>query len=434
MNFVWLWGDVLLWLSAVLIAISTYHIFKSKDLKEKWQQIFASPVALISFLIFCLYFGVGLLDSVHFQPKNQSNYVSLLDGLLVHAKNKHEKSYSAPLAYQSFTKTSLDNGQRGFKPLKNIAYGITNDAQHQQHLWQLSQPVLVLFVILLVLLLLLFWLKSRFYLQKNWRYGLIAISLILVLLFWIAQLLPYYHLFGTDKAGVDVFYKAIKSIRTSLIFGLVTTLIATPIGVFFGLSAGYFKGFIDDMIQFFYTSINAMPNILLIAALVVMVQVYITQNVDIFDSNEARADMKLLLLCLVIALTSWTSLCRIIRAESLKLSQLEFVQSAQIFALKHRTILRRHLLPNVMHLVMISMVLDFSALVLTESVLSYVGIGVDSSMYSWGNMINNARLELAKTPIVWWSLGASFLLMFILVLAVNLFADKVRQVFDPKTH
>jgi peptide/nickel transport system permease protein len=92
----------------------------------------------------------------------------------------------------------------------------------------------------------------------------------------------------------------------------------------------------------------------------------------------------------------------------------------------------RHLLPNLMHIVIIAMVMDFSGLVLAEAVLSYVGIGVDPSMTSFGTMINNARMELGREPAVWWSLAGAFVFMFVLVLAANLFADAVRDAFDPR--
>ena len=92
----------------------------------------------------------------------------------------------------------------------------------------------------------------------------------------------------------------------------------------------------------------------------------------------------------------------------------------------------RHILPNVMHIVLISVVMEFSGLVLAEAVLSYVGVGVDPSMNSFGTMINNARLEMAREPMVWWSLAAAFVFMVTLVLAANLFADAVRDAFDPR--
>jgi len=108
------------------------------------------------------------------------------------------------------------------------------------------------------------------------------------------------------------------------------------------------------------------------------------------------------------------------------------VLAARAFGVGHGRILLRHLLPNVMHIVLISVVLDFSGLVLAEAVLSYINIGVDPSMQSWGNMINSARLEMARDPVVWWSLAAAFTFMFALVLSANLFADVVRDAFDPR--
>ena len=112
---------------------------------------------------------------------------------------------------------------------------------------------------------------------------------------------------------------------------------------------------------------------------------------------------------------------------------LDYVNAATAFGVPSRIILIKHLLPNVMHLVLISIVLDFSGLVLAEAVLSYVGVGVDPTMNSWGNMINSARLEMAREPVVWWSLLSAFLFMFVLVLAANLFSDAVRDAFDPRT-
>ena len=153
---------------------------------------------------------------------------------------------------------------------------------------------------------------------------------------------------------------------------------------------------------------------------------------DEFTSLAQRADLRLLFLCLILGVTSWTGLARLLRGESLKLREADYVQSALALGVGHLTIIGRHILPNVLHIVLITVVLDFSGLVLAEAVLSYVNIGVDPTMNSWGNMINSARLELARDPMVWWSLAAAFLFMFTLVLAANLFADAVRDAFDPR--
>jgi peptide/nickel transport system permease protein len=163
-----------------------------------------------------------------------------------------------------------------------------------------------------------------------------------------------------------------------------------------------------------------------------MLNLYMDNHAEQFGSVVERADMRLLFLCLILGVTSWTGLCRLLRGESLKLRELDYVQAAQALGVGHITILMRHLLPNVAHIVLITVVLDFSGLVLAEAVLSYVNIGVDPNTYSWGNMINSARLEMAREPVVWWSLLASLLFMFTLVLAANLFADVVRDAFDPR--
>ena len=109
-----------------------------------------------------------------------------------------------------------------------------------------------------------------------------------------------------------------------------------------------------------------------------------------------------------------------------------YIQAAHAFGVRHHRVIARHILPNVMHIVLISVVMAFSGLVLAEAVLSYVGVGVDPSMNSFGTMINNARLEMAREPMVWWSLAAAFVFMVTLVLAANLFADAVRDAFDPR--
>jgi peptide/nickel transport system permease protein len=163
-----------------------------------------------------------------------------------------------------------------------------------------------------------------------------------------------------------------------------------------------------------------------------MMQAMIEQHAGWFQTAAARADVRLLALCLILGVTSWTGLCRLLRGETLKLRELEYIQAAEVFGVSNLRILTRHILPNVMHIVLISVVMDFSALVLAEAVLSYIGVGVDPATNSFGNMINAARLEMGREPVVWWSLAAAFSFMLTLVLAANLFADAVRDALDPR--
>ncbi len=260
----------------------------------------------------------------------------------------------------------------------------------------------------------------------------ITISILFIVIAVIYHLSQNYHVFGTDKVGQDVLYQALKSIRTGLVIGTLTTLVMLPFAIAMGLMAGYFRGWVDDVIQYLYTTLNSIPGVLLIAASILLLQVYISNHANDFNSIEQRADLRLLFLCIILGITSWTGLCRLLRAETLKLREIDYVQAAKAFGVSNYKVMLQHLLPNVMHIVMISIVLDFSGLVLAEAVLSYINIGVDPSMYSWGNMINSARLEMAREPIVWWSLTAAFIFMFILVLAANLFSDAVRDAFDPR--
>jgi peptide/nickel transport system permease protein len=265
-----------------------------------------------------------------------------------------------------------------------------------------------------------------------WNAVLITLAALLLFVLPLAALCIDYHVFGTDKVGQDVLYQVLKSIRTALVIGLVTTLVLLPLSIFLGILAGYFRGWVDDVIQYLYTTLSSIPGVLLIAAAVLMMQVIIDTHPQWFATAAERADLRLLALCLILGVTSWTGLCRLLRGETLKLRELEYIQAAQAFGVSDVRIITRHILPNLMHIVIIALVMDFSSLVLAEAVLSYVGIGVDPTMISFGTMINNARMELAREPMVWWSLAAAFIFMFTLVLAANLLADAVRDAFDPR--
>ncbi|WP_134817470.1 ABC transporter permease, partial [Bordetella pertussis] len=269
--------------------------------------------------------------------------------------------------------------------------------------------------------------------ELPWRAMWITYAIICLLALTVSMLAGGYHVLGTDRTGNDVLWQALKSVRTALIIGSLTTLAMLPPALAFGIAAGYFKGKADDAIQYLYTTLTSIPSVLLVAACALMMQVYIDNHAELFDTSAARADLRLFLLCMILGLTGWAGLCRLLRAETLKLRELEYVQAARAFGVSHWRIMTRHLLPNVMHIVLITVVLEFSGLVLYEAVLLYLGIGVDPSMNSFGSMIDSARLEMSRDPMIWWNLLAAFGFMLALVLAANLFADAVRDAFDPRT-
>ena len=266
-----------------------------------------------------------------------------------------------------------------------------------------------------------------------WRVALATVLGLSLVGGTIVALMGHYHLFGTDVTGNDVLYQTLKSIRTAFVIGSLATLATLPLAVVLGIVGGYLRGWVDEVIQYLYTVLSSIPNILLIAACVLMVQVFLDKHPELFQTGLERADLKLFLLCAVLGLTGWAGLCRLLRAETLKLREFDYVQAAQAFGVGSARIMARHVFPNVAHLMLIVTVLDFSSLILYEAVLSYVGVGVDPSMNSFGGMINFARNEMSRDPVVWWPFAAAFGFMVTLVLAANLFADGVRDAFDPRS-
>jgi len=134
--------------------------------------------------------------------------------------------------------------------------------------------------------------------------------------------------------------------------------------------------------------------------------------------------------CVALGVTGWVHFCRIARGETLKLREADFVAAARVLGVREGTIIRRHILPNIAHLIIVTFALSFTALVLSETILSYLGIGLDGS---WGQMIDQARNELSRTPVIWWNLAGASIALFTLVLAVNIIADAMRDIIDPRT-
>jgi peptide/nickel transport system permease protein len=458
-----LWTDALVFLLIALGVGFALYARRHEHLRAPWRRVMGSRVGVASLVILSFYVLVGLLDTVHFrlrlsdqQPGVETQFapevLSLLDVLLRPLRDSQEKTYSAPFATHLFVKEAVAQPDgtliRDFPRLSHGGSHLEDPGQRGRDILRLSLWGTIQGLAAWGLLgLILCWLLARRrgrtlremiyqvrqgHTEVPWRAALITLLVMLLLAFAAANLALQYHILGTDKVGEDVFYQALKSIRTGLIIGTLTTLVMLPAAILLGIMAGYFRGWVDDIIQYLYTTLNSIPGVLLIAAAILMLQVYMSNNAERFESLVERADLRLLFLCLILGVTSWTGLCRLLRGDALKLRESDYVQAAAGLGVGHFVIISRHILPNVLHIVMITLVLDFSGLVLAEAVLSYVNIGVDPTMNSWGNMINSSRLELAREPVVWWSLAAAFLFMFALVLTANLFADVVRDAFDPR--
>lgn len=217
--------------------------------------------------------------------------------------------------------------------------------------------------------------------------------------------------FGTDIFGRSVLYKAIQGARVAISVGLVSSIISVLIGITLGACAGYFGGWIDELIVWFYTTISSIPYMMLLVAITFVL---------------GKGTM---VLYIALGVTSWVGLARVIRGEFLKHKSREYVIAAASLGAGHASRIFRHILPNTLHQVIISFSLLFQSAIKSEVILSYLGLGVQGQP-SWGIMIDDAKLELARG--VWWQLAAASAFLFFLVLSFNIFGDALRDALDPK--
>lgn len=404
-------SDYLIWgLAATIVTLLLWGM-RYPHWRRPWRRVMSSGIATAAAVVLLFYIAIGLLDSVHFQSG------SLLDILVWPLGQQTEVTYSAPFAGagKGVAARILSGAGIGLAiGLCSFSLFIAAYSCYQRQPWRDSLQKV--------------WHGKT---HLAWRSLWITTGMIWIVIGVCALLATHYHILGTDQIGRDVFYQTIKSIRTGLIIGTITTLFALPLALFLGMIAGYFRGWVDDIVQYLYTTLSSIPGILLISASVLMLQVYMTNHAENYPTLAQRADVRLLALCFILAITGWADLCRYLRGQTLKVRELEFVDAAKALGVTPMRIILRHIMPNIFHIVVITLVLDFSVLVLAEAVLSYVGVGVDPTTMSWGNMINSSRLELAREPVVWWPLLAALIGMFGLVLSANLFADAVRDAFDP---
>ena len=447
-----LWSDALVFLLLAAGIAMAWYVRRHEHLLLPWRRVGQSGVAMVSLLVLSLFLLVGLLDTLHYRVvlKDGGAYspevLSVFDKLVEPLRLNTEKTYSAPLAVTLYARESTtDAAGRVVREYPRLQYGGAHLTEVSQRDVDVMRRALIgalaglltgLFVVVASFLPRIAAFRGRLRPEPGKKKGrravIIAFLFMATLIGMTVDLAGAYHVLGTDKVGQDVLYLSLKSIRTGLIIGTVTTLVTLPLALFLGVAAGYFRGWVDDVIQYIYTVLSSIPSVLLIAAAVLIMQVTIDTHPGWFDTAASRADLRLVFLCLILGMTSWTGLCRLLRGETLKLREMEYIQAAQSFGVSSLRILSRHIMPGVMHIILIALVMDFSALVLAEAVLSYVGVGVDPSMISFGTMINGARLEMAREPMVWWALVSAFGFMLVLVLAANLFADSVRDAFDPR--
>jgi ABC-type dipeptide/oligopeptide/nickel transport system permease subunit len=228
------------------------------------------------------------------------------------------------------------------------------------------------------------------------------------------------NILGTDIFGQSVWRKMLYGAKISITVALCASFISIFIGVPLGAIAGYFRGLVDEIIVWLYSTLSSVPGLLLILAFAVVLRDKILFGHKLTGITSVY---------LAIGLTSWVDICRLIRGETIKHKEREYVLAAQSYGCSAGRIIFRHLVPNVFHIVIIDFSLRFVSFIHAEVILSFLGLG-EPTRPSWGAMINDARIELSRG--VWWQMLAATLAIFFISLALNIFGDALRDCLDPK--
>lgn len=232
--------------------------------------------------------------------------------------------------------------------------------------------------------------------------------------------------FGTDALGRPVLQKVFLGAHVSMTVGFMANAIAIPLGVLLGAMAGYFGRRVDDVIVWFYTTLASIPGIILLIALK-----FAFADRKLFGGTFCEIDLSGMAgVYLALGLISWIGTCRLVRAETMKIKELDFVLAARATGRGDAAILFRHVLPNVFHIAIINFSLGFISAIFAEVMLSFLNLGVQN-LPSWGKMINDARMDLVVGR--WWELASAVSATFVIVLAWNIFGDRLRDALDPKS-
>ncbi|HEY9146158.1 MAG TPA: ABC transporter permease, partial [Thiobacillus sp.] len=317
-----LWTDALIFALLVAVLALVWFIRRHEHLRAPWMAVARRPMAMGAALVLAVFVVIGLLDSLHYReklsdsppgrPQYSVDVLSVFDALVTPLRTQQEKTYSAPLAMQLYAKEFIERDGATVRDYPRLKYGGAHLKQADERVPDIVRRILVGLAQGLAASLLLFgllaawqtryrhmvfgeWLTAWGAGHLGWpgRTVILILALLLMLGAVTVHLAAGYHVFGTDKVGQDVLYISLKSIRTGLVIGTLTTLVTLPLAIVLGIAAGYFRGWIDDVIQYVYTVLNSIPGVLLIAAAVLIVQVAIEAHPELFDTAAARADIRL---------------------------------------------------------------------------------------------------------------------------------------------
>jgi peptide/nickel transport system permease protein len=234
------------------------------------------------------------------------------------------------------------------------------------------------------------------------------------------------HPFGTDQIGQDVLARAIYGGQLSLIIGVSAMLLSITVGTMVGAVAGYYGGLVDSLLMRLTEAVMTIPRLFL---LLVLAKAFggRVPTINLFGREFSGG---VVVVIVVIGITSWTSLARIVRAQILSIRQMEFVTAAESLGVPGLRILIRHVLPNTLASIIVSATLGIAGAILSESYVSFLGLGVDYKTPTWGNLMQLGYKYIATAPWMWLFPG---LLIVITVLSINFVGDGLRDALDPRS-
>jgi oligopeptide transport system permease protein len=247
-----------------------------------------------------------------------------------------------------------------------------------------------------------------------------------------ASLLPpsFHHPFGTDINGHDLLTRTLFGARISIIVAAAATLVSLTLGVTYGMISGYAGGRIDNLMMRFVEIAYSLPTLVLVIVVVTTLDDPVAKLLHTLNLNFVAP--RLVLIIGFLGLTEWFTMARIIRGQVLVLKEQAFIQASQALGQSHFRILWSHLLPNLSGLIVVYLTLTIPAVMLDESFMSFLGVGVPAPLASWGTLVSDAAAQINPIKLYWWMLVFPGLCMSLTLLALNFLGDGLRDALDPR--
>lgn len=241
------------------------------------------------------------------------------------------------------------------------------------------------------------------------------------------------HWCGTDLHGRDVLTRILYGGRISLMVGLIGTLVSLTVGVAYGMIAGYLGGRTDTLMMRAVDVLYSLPRLVFVIVLITVLDLHTRSFLARHQLDSLAGNLRILFLFVGLGVVSWLTMARIVRGQVLALKEQQFVLAAQALGAGTFRILRRHLLPNLLGIIIVYLTLTIPVVILEESLLSFLGLGIQAPQSSWGSLISEGAAAINPISMNWWLLVFPGAIMGLTLLCLNLLGDHLRDIFDPRT-